>query len=300
MSTINASLNDSIISAKAIQAFVAELSALRAFSTDFSDETAAKGASVQVPIPANITAGTTENAYETEDTSALGVATVPLTSYAKATVGITDKQFMNSSAAKLENFAVQQAKAVARKIIVDAWALILNATYSQKHIKALTSLTTADVRAMKVVLDKADVPRSDRSLIVNADAYDKIAGDTTMTIANAMFYGGTEVIREGMIPRLLGMDAIMSNIIPDNAENLIGFAVHPSAMAIAIRTLAPQAPGEYLESRVIRDEQSGVGLGYRRHYSTAKGTHFCTFEAIYGAVAAVPAGLVRLVTAAAL
>lgn len=297
MSTINASLNDSIIADAAIEAFVAELAALRAFSTDFSDETAQKGASVQVAIPANITAGNTENAYETEDTAAIGVATVPLNSYAKATVGITDKQFANSSSARLEKFAVQQARAVARKIITDAWALILNATYSQKVTKALASLTTADVRALKVLLGKADVPLSDRSLILNVDAFDKIAGDTTMTIANAMYYGGTEVVREGVIPRLLGFDVIESNIVPGNAENLIGFAVHPSAMAIAIRTLAPQAPSEYLESRVIRDEKSGIGLGYRRHYSTAKGTHYCTFEAIYGAVAAVPAGLARLVTA---
>ena len=297
MSTISASLSDSIIAKKAIEAFTAELAPLRAFSTDFSDETATKGATVQVAIPANITAGTTENAYETEDSGALGVASVPLTSYAKATVGITDKQFMNSSAARLEAFAVQQAKAVARKIIADAWALIINATFTQKVTKALASLTTADIRAMKVLQDKADVSRTDRSLILNADAYDKVAGDTTITIANAMFYGGTEVVREGMIPRLLGYDVHMSNIVPANGENLIGFAVHPSALAIAIRTLVPQEPSEYLESRVVRDEASGIGLGYRRHYSAAKGTHFCTFEAIYGAVAAVPAGICRLVTA---
>lgn len=297
MATISASLNDSIIADAAIEAFVAELASLRAFSTDFSAETAQKGASVQVAIPANITAGTTQNAYETEDTSALNVATVPLTSYAKATVGITDLQFANSSSARLEKFARQQAKAVARKIITDAWALIINARYTQKVTKALASLSVADVRALKVLLGKADVPLMDRSLILNVDAFDKIAGDTTITLANAMFYGGTEVVREGVIPRLLGFDVIESNIVPANGENLIGFAVHPSAMAIAIRTLLPQAPGEYLESRVITDEKSGIGLGYRRHYSTAKGTHYCTFEAIYGAVAAVPTGLARLVTA---
>jgi hypothetical protein len=297
MSTINASLSDSIIAKKAIEAFVAELAPLRAFSTDFSDETAAKGASVQVAIPANITAGTTENAYETEDSATLGVATVPLSSYAKATVGITDKQFMNSSAARLEAFAVQQAKAVARKIIVDAWALIINNTYSQKVTKALASFTSADVRAMRVILDKANVPVSDRSLILFPDQYDKLTGDTTIAIASALHYGGTEVVRDGLIPRFLGFEMFNSNIIPTNGENLVGFGVHPSAMAIAIRTLAPQAPSEYLESRVIRDEATGIGLGYRRHYSTAKGTHFCTFEAIYGAVAAVPAGLCRLVTA---
>jgi len=296
MATVNASLSDSIITQRAIEAFVAELAPLRAFSTDFSDETAAKGATVNVPIPANITAGTTENAYETEDSATLGVATVPLTGYAKATVGITDKQFMNSSAARLEVFAVQQAKAVARKIITDAWALIINATFSQKVTKALGSIAAADIRAMKVILDKANVPMSDRSLIVNPDVFDKIVGDTTITIASALHYGGNEVIREGIIPKYLGLEVFNSTLVP-TAENLVGFAVHPSALAIAIRTLVPQAPGEYLESRVVTDPASGIGLGYRRHYSAAKGTHFCTFEAIYGSVAAVPAGLCRLVTA---
>jgi hypothetical protein len=204
---------------------------------------------------------------------------------------------MNSSAARLEAFAVQQAKAVARKIITDAWALIINATYSQKVTKALASFTSADVRAMRVVLDKANVPVSDRSLILFPDQYDKLTGDTTIAIASALHYGGTEVVRDGLIPRFLGFEMFNSNILPTNGENLVGFGVHPSAMAIAIRTLAPQAPSEYLESRVIRDEATGIGLGYRRHYSTAKGTHFCTFEAIYGAVAANTAGLCRLVTA---
>jgi hypothetical protein len=297
MATISASLSDQIITKKAIEAFIAELAPLRAFSVDFSGETAAKGAAIQVPIPANITAGTAENAYETEDTVALNVATVPLTSYAKATAGLTDKQFANSSAATLEIFAVQQAKAVARKIITDAWALVIAATYSQVVTKALASFTSADVRAMRVILDKANVPISDRALILYPDQYDKLTGDTTIAIASALHYGGTEVVRDGVIPKFLGFEMHNSNIMPSNGQNLVGFAVHPSAMAIAIRSLVPQEPGEYLESKIITDKATGIGLGYRRHYSAAKGTHFCTFEAIYGAVAAVPAALCRLVTA---
>lgn len=297
MSTINANLVSDIIADKVIEAFTIELAALSAFSTDFSPEAEKIGATVSVAIPANITASTTPNAYETEDSGALGAVNVPLTGYAKATVGITDAQAANSTSAKLEKFATQQAKAVARKIITDAWALIVNATYAQKVTKALASLTSADVRALKVLLGKADVPMMDRSLILNVDAFDKILGDTTITLANAMAYGGSEVVREGVIPRFLGFNVIESNMVPANGESLIGFAVHPSALAIAIRPLVPQAPSEYLESRVISDAMSGISLGYRRHYSPAKGTHFCTFEAVYGAVAAVPAGLARLVTA---
>jgi uncharacterized protein (DUF1778 family) len=295
--SIHANLVSDIIADKVIEAFTAELVALTAFSTDFSPEAEAKGASVDVAIPANIVASTTQNDYETEDSGVLGSVSVPLTGYAKATVAITDAQAANSSSAKLEKFATQQAKAVARKIIADAWALILNATYAQKVTKALGAFTSADVRALKVLLGKADVPLTDRSLILNPDFYDKVIGDTAITVASALAYGGTEVIREGRLPRLLGFDMHESTIVPANGENLVGFAVHPSAMAIAIRPLKPQAPGEYLETRVISDKMTGISLGYRRHYAPGKGKHFCTFEAVYGAVAAVPAALARLVTA---
>lgn len=297
MATINANLVSDIIAEKVIEAFTAELAPLTAFSTDFSPEAEKVGSTVTVPIPANITASTTQNAYETEDSGELGAVQVPLTGYAKATVGITDAQAASSPSAKLEKFATQQAKAVARKIIVDAWALILNATYAQKVTKALASFTSADVRALRVLLSKANVPASDRSLILNPDFYDKVLGDTNLTVASALAYGGTEGIREARLPRLLGFDVHESNIVPANGENLVGFAVHPSAMAIAIRPLKPQAPGEYLETRIVSDEKSGIALGYRRHYAPGKGTHYCTFEAVYGAVAAVPAGLARLVTA---
>lgn len=295
--SIHANLVSDIIADKVIEAFTAELVALTAFSTDFSPEAEKIGATVTVGIPANITASTTQNAYETEDSGVLGSVQVPLTGYAKATVAITDAQAANSPSAKLEKFAVQQAKAVARKIIVDAWALIINATYAQKVTKALAAFTSADVRALRVLLSKADVPMSDRSLILNPDYYDKITADTVITIANAMAYGGPEVVREGMIPRLLGFAVHESNIVPANAENLVGFAVHPSAMAIAIRPLTPQAPTEYLETRIISDAKTGISLGYRRHYAPGSGKHFCTFEATYGAVAAVPAGLARIVSA---
>ncbi len=295
--TIHANLVSDIIADKVIEAFTAELVALSAFSTDYSPEAEKIGATVSVAIPANITASTTQNEYETEDSGALGSVQVPLTGYAKATVGITDAQAASSPSAKLEKFATQQAKAVARKIITDAWALILHATYAQKVTKLLADFTSADVRSLRVLLSKANVSVSDRSLILNPDFYDKILADTTLTIASALHYGGTEGIREGRFPRLLGFDVHESNIVPANGQNLVGFAVHPSAMAIAIRPLTPQAPSEYLETRVISDEKSGISLGYRRHYSAAKGTHFCTFEAVYGAVAAVPAGLARIVTA---
>lgn len=295
MSTVNAALNDDIISQKALEAFTAELAPLKAFSTDFSSDLAKKGDTVQVPLLSNITPSTTENDYET-DTGAAGVVEVALNRYQKATVGLTDRQFSESSAATLELYAVQQAKAVARAVLSDIWAIILNANFAAKTTKALGAFTSADVRAIRVAMTKADVPVSDRSLFLDPDYFDKLVGDTTISIASALHYGGTEVVREGTIPRFLGFGIMESNLIP-TAENLKGFAVHPSAMAIAMRTLRPQEPSEYLEARTITDEKSGITLGYRRHYSPAKGKHFCTVEAVYGRSVGVAAGLHRIVSA---
>lgn len=294
--TISSTLSDEIISQKALQAFTAELAPLRAFSTSFSDEAAAKGAVVQVPLLANLSASTTENDYET-DTGSMGVVSVSLNRYQKCTVGITDRQWSESSAAVLEQFAVQQAKAVARAAIADIWAIILNVNYSAKTTKTSSAFVSSDVRTIRKALSNAHVPASDRALILGPDYYDKILADTNVSVVSALHYGGTEAIREGIVPRYLGFEVIESAIIPDNSESLTGFAVHPSALAIAFRTLAPQEPGEYLESRTVTDEKTGVSLGYRRHYSPAKGKHFCTFEAVYGRAVGVPEGLHRIVSA---
>jgi len=297
MATIASGLNDQIIAQAAIEGFASALAPLDSFSTDYSNETVNKGSVVHVPLVSAITAGTTENAYETEDTAGLTSVDVTLSSYAKATVGITDKQFNNSSAARLELFARQQGKAVAKKIIQTAWALILNANYSSKVTKALSSFTAADIRALRKAMTNNDVPPENRALFLAPDFYDKLIGDTSITIASALHYGGTEVIREGRIPRYLGFQLFESTIIPDNSENLVGFGVHPTALAVAIRPIEPQAPGEYLESRIVTDEASGISLGYRRHYQAAKGTHYVTFDAYFGAAVGNAAGITRLVTA---
>jgi hypothetical protein len=59
--------------------------------------------------------------------------------------------------------------------------------------------------------------------------------------------------------------------------------------------LADQIPQREVErpgaTRVEVDQQSGISIGYRRHYSAAKGKHFLNFEAVFGASTGVTAGL---------
>ena len=127
----------------------------------------------------------------------------------------------------------------------------------------------------------------ERSLILNPDLYDDLLSDSNVVLANPNF--GPNGIREGNLVRVLGFDVYESTLTM--ATNVKGFAVHPSAIAIAVRPLQSQAPSEYLATRVEVDQSSGIALGYRRHYSAAKGKHFLNFEAVFGAATGVTAGL---------
>lgn len=296
MATTYSNLNDTIIAEEGLTAFIEEIAPLMAFSTSFGKDAQRKGEGVTVPVVAGITASTTENDYETSGGSAAGTL-VTLNSYAKSTVGLTDNEFTKSSSSDLRRFAVAQSQAIAKKILTDAWGLVVAAKYSTKVTKALNAFSSADVRAMRVSMNKANVPVSDRSLILNPDYADVLVGDTTIVTASALHYGSADVIQNGRIPKYLGFQLHESNLVPANGENLVGFAAHPSAMAIAIRPLQPQIPGQYLESRIVTEPKTGISLGYRRHYSAAKGTHFVTFEAVYGVKELLAGGIVRLVSA---
>jgi hypothetical protein len=155
------------------------------------------------------------------------------------------------------------------------------------------SFSMADVRKARLELTKAKAPQNDRALFLEPEAYDALLSDSTNILANLNF--GPEGVREGVVRRLAGMNVYESTLIPatnvGTSITLAGFAVHPSAIAVAIRTLQPQAPSEYLEARTVVDPVSGIGLGYRRHYNTASGTHFLNFEVVGGFTYGITQGL---------
>ena len=156
-----------------------------------------------------------------------------------------------------------------------------------------SSFGMAEVRKARLELTKAKAPQNDRSLFLEPEAYDALLSDSTNILANLNF--GSEGVREGLVRRLAGLNVYESTLIPatnvGTSITLAGFAVHPSAIAVAVRTLQPQAPSEYLEARTVIDPVSGIGLGYRRHYNTANGTHYLNMEIVAGFTYGITAGL---------
>lgn len=290
--SIATELNDDIIVAEGLEAFKGALAPLSSFSTNYSKEAEKRGAALQIPLIGTLTASGTENDYETSAGS-MSVVTVTLDGYAKATVSLTDRQLAESSAADLEKFASQMGHAVAEKIITDVFAKITKTNFPTT-LSPESGSSVMDLLALaRATMQEKKVPLAQRAYFPSPAAYTALAKDSEVRVASAMHYGGSEYIREGLIPRLLGFDLFESSVMPTSSAAPNGFVVHPSAIAVATRAVLPPARA-YEDARKVTDKQTGITLSYRRHYSTAKGTHFLTFECYYGSAVGVKEGLILM------
>lgn len=287
MATI--ALNDKIFTQVALQAFVAKLAPLNAFSRDFSADTSRKGDAVIVPLISGVTATTFNNSYEVGG-GAINFATVTMDKHRIASVDLTDVQVANSSAAVLDNLAIQAGEALAKIVLQDIFSTITTTNFGAALLTtAGSNYTLAQIGALRKKMAQNDVPTDRLSFIGDTEIYTGLL--TSSGVAQALNYGGAEAVRDGRIPSLLGVNIFESNVIPANGlTKLGGFIAHPDAIALAMRYLAPQAPGEYLAAEQVV-ASNGISMGYRRHFNPATGKHFANFECLFGFTPALTLGL---------
>jgi hypothetical protein len=291
MATINSALNDKLIAQAALESFTADLEPLSIFTTSYSNEVVRRGASVEVPLIANLTATTFDNSYEV-DGGTMNKVTISVDTHKIVTVSLSDTEYSKSSVAEITKFATQQGRALAQSVLTSFYNLFVTTASSAAQYSAtltgLSAFTITNARSLRKALSDEKVPQTDRALILNTSLYDSLLGQSGLLDAGA--FGSRDAIAEGRVPRVLGMAVYESMILPANGISLSGLAVHPNAAAIAVRALEPQAPSEYLAATVVNDPQSGLTLGYRRHYNPSSGKHFVSFECVFGAARAITGG----------
>jgi hypothetical protein len=242
-----------------------------------------------VPLISGITATTFNQSYEVGG-GAITFATVSMDKHRIASIDLTDVQVANSSASVMDNLAIQAGESLARIVLTDIWSAITVANFGAAILTtAGANYTIAQIGALRKALAQRNVPTDRLSFISDSEIYTGLL--TSSGVAQALNYGGAEAVREGQIPRLLGMSIYESNIIPANAmTKLGGFVAHPDSIAIAMRYLEPQAAGEYLAAEQVT-ASNGITMGYRRHYNTSTGKHFANFECLFGFTPALTLGL---------
>ena len=282
--------NDAIYAQEVLNAFVAALTPLNAFSRDFSGESAQRGNAIYVPRIDAVTATTFNQSYIGTG-GTVNTITVSLNQHRIQTIDLTDVQQLNSSAAKIENFAAQQGKALAKIVLTDIWSIITTSNFTAATVTtAAANWSKTQARAMRKALAADNVSMDNISLILSVDAYDALLGDSTINQAYA--YGSAAAIQEGKIPRLMGMSVYESNVIPLNSISLNSFACHPDAIAVAMRNVSAVVPaGVYQGLEVLTDPASGISMGYRRYYDGTTGKTHASVECLFGYAAGLTPGL---------
>lgn len=295
---MSTTFNDKIYTQEVLQAFTAGLAPLRAFTRSFSPEARRKGDAIIIPRVSALEtttfayANNSGSPYETEG-GTIAAITVNLDQHQIVGVDITDVQFANSSNADISNFAQQQGRALARKCIGNVFSLLSITNFGAEAATPVSIANTGLTQlrgARKTMVDRR-VPADMLSLVSSSELYHSLLGDTN--ISQSFQYGGSEAVREGRIPRLLGMDVYETNALPlGGTLSLVGFLAHPDAIALAIRTLQPQDGGDsYLAVDTVTDAETGLGFTYRRHFNPGKGRHFASIECLFGMATALTLGI---------
>jgi hypothetical protein len=289
---------DKIYVQEVLKAFTAGLAPLSAFTRSYSPEARRKGDAIIVPRVSALDSTTFAYAnnsgspYETEG-GTIAAITVNLNEHQIVGVDLTDIQYANASSADIMNFATNQGRALARKCMTNVFNAMTLASFGSPVNTAVSiaNMGLTQLRAGRTALVKRQVPMEGVSLIATADLFNSLLGDAN--ISQAFQYGGSDAIREGRIPRLLGMDVYETNLTSIGGSlSHVGFLAHPDAMAVAIRQLQPQDGGEsYLAVETVADAETGLGFTYRRHFNPGKGRHYASVECLFGFAAGLTLGL---------
>lgn len=290
MSTL--AFNDTIFAQEALNAFTATLAPLGAFSRDFSEAAKSKGDAIVIPRISALTA-TTYNATTANYQTAGGTTThttVNLTQHNVISVDITDLQSANSSSARLDALAYQAGRALGAKVLENIFKVITTSNFGAASVTtAEANYTLAQVIEFRKLLAQNNVDVDMCSFVFNPVVGAALLGSSNVLQAYAI--GDNGPARAGKLGKLVGFDTYETNLLPTASTSLVAFACHPDAIAVAMRYLAPQAPGEYLAAEQVSNE-AGMTIGMRRSFSTATGTHHIAFECLYGVATGLSLGLV--------
>jgi hypothetical protein len=294
--TVDAGLKKQILLDTFLEAYRMALLPFSAFSTDFSDQQVREGDKVDVGyIPLADAARVFGGSY-TIQKSDYQVKSVTIDKHQYVSWGLKDSDLYSKSIVSLQAQFRQKAFALASAVLTDVLGVVKLADFGAAVFTgAAAGFDLDDVADIRTAVVKAKWPQGARALILGADYYGNVVKENNFQDVAA---AGTSQVREtGKLPRLYTFDTYETESIPDNGENLVGMACMPSAIAVASRYLAPRRPEKYLESRALKDTDTGLTVGFRNDYNTETGVEWMVFEANYGFSKLETAALKRIVSA---
>lgn len=268
-----------IMSNRIIDAIKHILAPIYSFSLDLSAEAAKIGDVIRVPL---ISADPAQDFDRDSHNYKAGKATlkdreVKINKRKLAKFGIDDEQAATFAPHWWERKGDANANAVALPVLTDLYALVTAENFGNTEADSIgltkakfTAEVVAKIRAACIA--KGLHPRS-TALCLNSSLFSDLLGSL-----DAAVFGGTEAIRTGKIPGLLGFKEVVE--VPGYSG--AGWACHPDALAVANRWLKPVDPKSYSDSGYVTDDQTGLVIGIRKYGDPDTGTLSVSAECCYG------------------
>ena len=107
-------------------------------------------------------------------------------------------------------------------------------------------------------------------------------------------------VLNAQLPQLSGMSIVMNKIVPNNSENLVGYATDGSGLCFASDIIRPNQAaidaGQVIFEVAVH-EGLGLALGVRHFYNNLVGDMVTNFEILFGSAVAQANGLARVASA---
>lgn len=286
-------LKDVRIAQAALLPWMTELMPLSVFSTNFSPSPSDKGDTVKVPVVGAPTAASDfAGTYMQDIDSEASSVPVVLNKHKFKTVHMTAKEAATTAVPLLEKLVATAAQQLAIDVLTDIFSSVKKATFTTAaDVASAEAFSYKTVLKIREACNKAKMPKAGRALVVNTSLNTALLADDIVArsfISNLAQPG----VVEARINRLAGFDVYETDCVPDNGENLAGFAAHSSAVAVAMRYLQPIA--NYDEAGAVTDPVTGLTFGYLRYTDTASNKVLITLECLYGYEVVRTAALQRI------
>lgn len=274
------------------------------FSVDASAKAAGRDQSVTTHV--FVPSGSAVQSYSNANGFVISAATrkgipVTLSNYKYSSFALTQQEILESSIINMQ----QSARANVTELVNEVFYNNLNYISSSNQFNSWTTQTSAsvftysklvDLRTTAVATYKWNGPAY---LVVNSNVFGALLKDST--IADASKRGQNDVVTGNNLFRSIinpggGWNAIYEAPDLPFTNNVVGYAVTPSALSVAMRYWQPPTGGNFVSATPINDpnDPNGITLGYREWVSEDYDETRAVVTALWGKEVVNPNGALLL------
>lgn len=296
--TISSELQITNILDGALRALKQSLIPLQAFTTVYRDVPLLGTDKVAVPFhPLETAASADFDGTYAMANSTTNVREITVNKRKYQSMGFTSSELARQPQLNLTEIGMKKGFKLAEDVIKDILSSVTNANFgSAVHTGTAANFDISDVIDIRQACDLAYWPQNNRSLFIDA-AYDANLLKQT-NISKSLEFGGSEAIRQGRIPQLVGFNYFPSTLIPANGENLKGFAVTDNAILVAFSPVPPAgAVANVVNYQSVTDPETGLTVEYRSWADADTDSTRDVIEVNYGYAKGDAAAIKRIVSA---